>query len=75
MPEWKGPYWCLMDMGGSRGGRHLKMFRMIQDNEELPFPIPDQASYHLMFESFLHCGLTVRMMNRKFSFRMTAMQF
>lgn len=75
MPEWKGLYCYLVGVGGNRGDRHLAVFWKVQNNEELSFPIPDQTSHPLTPDSFLHCGLAVRMMNRKFSFRMRAMQF
>ena len=44
---------------GNRDDRNPTIFRIAQENEELSFPVSDQASYHLMFEFFPHCGLTV----------------
>lgn len=73
--EWKRLYWPLVGVGEAEMIDILPMFRMAQDNEELSFPVPDQVIHHLILESFLCCGLTIRRMNRKFSFRITAMQF
>ena len=66
MTEWKGPHQHFSGWG-------TEMIDTLQCSrrlgyEELSFPITDLASHHLTLEFFPHCGLIVRIMNRKFSF-------
>lgn len=55
--------------GDGRDARHLTMLSGWFGIMRNYFSVPDQVRHHLVLESFPHCGLSVRMTNRKFHVR------